>query len=118
MSQAAFKSVLGTNVFLSMILSRYFPGYYIPNFFPMQFIYIKKIAEKYDIELPRVPNRSDYKGRWLYYDEICKALNEFAIENEIQSLSELCAFLYGYEVSVIKEEMEDEHNKPIQTKLG
>ena len=113
MSQAAFKSVLGTNVFLSMILSRYFPGYYIPNFFPMQFIYIKKIAEKYDIELPRVPNRSDYKGRWLYYDEICKALNEFAIENEIQSLSELCAFLYGYEVSVIKEEMEDEHNKPI-----
>lgn len=109
--QATFKSELGTNLFFSMLLSRHFPDYYIPNFFPMQFIYLKKIAEKYEIDLPNMPNRSDYRGRWLYYDEMCKVLNEFAIENEIHSLSELCAFLYGYEMSVIKEEMEDEHNK-------
>lgn len=111
--QSTFKSELGTNLLLSILLSRHFPEYYIPNFFPMQFIYLKKIAEKYEIELPNIPNRSDYKGRWLYYDEMCKSLNEFAIENDIQSLSELCAFLYGYEMSVIKEEMEDEHIKPI-----
>lgn len=111
--QATFKSELGTNLLLSLVLSRYFSEYYIPNFFPLQFIYLKKIADKYDIELPEVPNRSDYRGRWLYYDEICKSLNEFAIENDIQSLSELCAFLYDYEMSVIKEEMEEEHNKPM-----
>ena len=111
--QSTFKSELGANLLWSIVLSRYFPEYYIPNFFPMQFIYLKKIAEKYDIELPDMPNRSDYKGRWLYYDEICKLLNEFAIENDIQSLSELCAFLYGYEMSVIKEEMEYEHRKPM-----
>jgi len=111
--QNIFKSELSTNLPLSMVLSRYFPEYYIPNFFPFQFIYLKKIAEKYDIDLPDMPNRSDYKGRWNYYDEMCKLLNEFAIENDIQSLSELCAFLYGYEMSVIKEEMNDEHNKPI-----
>ena len=111
--QAKFKSVLATNMMLSIVLSRYFPEYYIPNFFPMQFIYLEKIAEKYEIELPNMPNRSDYRGRWLYYDEMCKSINEFAIENDIQSLSELCAFFYGYEMEVIKEEMEDEYSKPM-----
>jgi hypothetical protein len=111
--QSKFKSVLGTNLSLSLILSKYFPEYYIPNLFIMQFIYLKKIAEKYDITLPKTPNRSDYRSRWLYYDEMCTALNNFAIENDIQSLSELCAFLYDYEMTVIKEEMEEEHSKPI-----
>ena len=111
--QATFKSELGTSMFLSIILSRYFPLFYIPNFFPMQFIYLKKFAEKYEIELPDMPNRSDYRGRWLYYGEICSLLNDFAVENDIHSLSELCAFLYGYEMSVINEEMEDEHKKPM-----
>lgn len=50
--QNIFKSELSTNLPLSMVLSRYFPDYYIPNFFPMQFVYFKKILEKYDIDLP------------------------------------------------------------------
>lgn len=37
--QATFKSELGTNLLLSLVLSRYFSEYYIPNFFPLQFIY-------------------------------------------------------------------------------
>ena len=111
--QAIFKSELSANLFFSMVLSRHFPDYYIPNFFPMQFIYLKKIVERYEIVLPKMPNRSDYRGRWLYYDEIRKAIKEFAKENNIQSLSELCAFLYDYEISVIKEEMEYEHCNPM-----
>lgn len=111
--QVTIKSALGSNLLLSLMLSCYFPMYYIPNLFPMQFIYLKKIAEKYEIDLPKVPNRSDYRNRWLYYDEMCKALNQFATENDIDSLSELCAFLYDYEMAVIKEEMEGEHNKPM-----
>ena len=109
--QSSFKSALADNLLLSLTLSRYFPNYYIPNLFPMQFIYLKKIAEKYGIPLPDVPKRSDYRGRWMFYDKMCFALNEFAIENVIESLSELCAFLYDYELSVIKEEMEDEHQR-------
>ena len=111
--QATIKSALGSNLLLSLMLSCYFPSYYIPNLFPMQFIYLKKIAEKYEIDLPTVPNRSDYRSRWLYYDEMCHALNQFATENDLDSLSELCAFLYDYEMAVIKEEMEGEHNKPM-----
>ena len=111
--QSSFKKILGDNLFLSLVLSRYFPEYYLPNLFIMQFIYLKKISEKYDITLPKTPNRSDYRSRWLYYDEMCTALNNFAIENDIQSLSEFCAFLFDYEMTVIKEEMEEEHSKPI-----
>ena len=111
--QATIKSALGSNLLLSLMLSCYFPSYYIPNLFPMQFIYLKKIAEKYEIDLPTVPNRSDYRSRWLYYDEMCNAFNQFATENDLDSLSELCAFLYDYEMTVIKEEMEGEHNKPM-----
>lgn len=111
--QATFKSALGTNLLLSLMLSCYFPNYYIPNLFPMQFIYLKRIAEKYEIELPEMPNRSDYRSRWLYYDEMCKALNQFATMNDMDTLSELCAFLYDYEMAVIKEEMNEEHNKPM-----
>ncbi len=111
--QSTFKSVLGDNLFLSLILSCYFPQYYIPNFFPMQFIFLKKIAEKYEIKLPDMPKRSDYKERWLYYDHICKLINEFAEENRLHSLSEICAFLYDYEMSVIKEEMEEEFNQSL-----
>ena len=111
--QSIFKSVLGDHLFLSLMLSCYFPQYYIPNFFPMQFVFWKKIADKYEIELPNMPNRSDYKGRWLYYDEMCRLLNEFAVENELNSLSEICAFLYDYEMSVIKEEMVVEFSKPM-----
>ena len=44
---------------------------------------------------------------------MCKALNEFAIENDIHTLGELCAFLYDYEISIIKEVMEEEQKKPI-----
>ena len=110
--QSRFKAILSDSVFLSIILSRYFPEYYIPNLFVMQFYYLRKIAEKYEIELPSIPCRSDYRSRWLYYTEMCQVLNEFAIENEIRSLSELCAFLYGYEISKIKEEMDAEHQIP------
>lgn len=111
--QIEFKKILSSNLFLSLILSKYFPEYYIPNLFVMQFVYLKRIAEKYEIELPQIPNRSDYRGRWLYYNDMCLAINNFAIENDIQSQSELCAFLYDYEKKIIDEEMEEEFNKPI-----
>lgn len=111
--QSSFKNYLGANIFFTLILSVYFPEYYIPNFFPMQFVYLKKLAYKYEMKLPSIPARADYKERWMYYDAVCKMLNEFAVENDIQDLSELCAFIFDYEFSLIKEEMEEEHSKPM-----
>ncbi len=111
MPQIGFKDILGINTFVSLMLYAYFPDFYVPNLFAMQFIYLKKIAEKYDMELPDTPNRSDYKERWFYYLDLAIRINNFAVENEIVSSAELCAFFYDYELPMAKEEIENEDTK-------
>lgn len=112
--QIGFKNILNNNIILSTVLSSYMPEYFIPNLFVMQFVYFKKIAEKYEFNLPEeIPLRSDYRGRWLYYIHICNAICQFSIENELQDFGELCAFLFDYELTNMKEEMEAEYNKPM-----
>ncbi|WP_126679235.1 hypothetical protein [Prevotella koreensis] len=68
---------------------------------------MKKIASKYDIELPEVPPRTKYFDRCMYYVKLCNILCEFANENKLTH-AEMCAFLYDYEIKLIKEEMETE----------
>lgn len=110
--QSKFKYILQDNIFLSTILHAYLPNYYIPNFFVLQFLYLNRFAKKYELDLPKVPNRSDYKNRCLYYIEICKILRQFRDENGFESPADFCAFLYGYELPLIKEEMESEYSAP------
>lgn len=111
--QIGFKRILGCNVFLSMALSKYMPEFFIPNLLVMQFVYFKKFIDKYELEIPEMPLRSDYRGRWLYYIHMCNAIVSFSVENDLQDFGELCAFLFDYELTNIKEEMEAEHSKPM-----
>lgn len=111
--QIGFKQVLGYNVLLSFALYKYIPEFFLPNLYFMQFSYFKRFAEKYDLDLPEMPNCSDYRKRWLYYVDMCNALNGFAIENGIQDPGELCAFLFDYEITNIKDEMNVEFAKPM-----
>lgn len=111
--QSDFKFILQDNIFLSIVLFAYLPEYYVPNFFVLQFVPFKRFATKYDIDLPDIPNRSDYRGRCIYYLELCKILREFSNENKFESPEEFCAFLYCYELPLAKEEMETEYTKPI-----
>lgn len=106
--QSAFKDILRYNILMTTALYAYMPEWFIPNFFVMQFAQLQKFAEKYDIELPPIPNRSDYKARNLYYLNVNNALFNFAGENQIEDAAELCAFIYGYEMELIKEELENE----------
>ena len=110
--QSKFKYVLQDIIFLSTILHAYLPNYYIPNFFVLQFLYLNRFAKKYELDLPKVPNRSDYKNRCLYYIEICKILRQFREENGFDSPADFCAYLYGYELPLIKEEMESDYSVP------
>ena len=98
---------------MSTALYAYLPGFFIPNFFVMQFAYLKKFAEKYEIELPKIPNRSDYRERCLYYLDFCIAIVNFAVENGIEDSAEICTFIYGCELPVIKDEYEAEFEKPM-----
>lgn len=111
--QIGFKNILGSNAFLSMALYAYLPETFVPNLFVMQFAYFKKFAQKYELELPETPKRSDYRMRWLYYLDICNVINKFADDNGFQDPGELCAFLYDYEITNLKEELETDYNMPL-----
>lgn len=105
--QKEFKLILSTNVAMSFKLYEYMSDFFIPNFFVMQFAYLKEIAKKYEITLPDVPNRSDYKARCMYYFDMCSLLFDFATENGFDDKAEFCAFLFDYELPLVKEEMEN-----------
>lgn len=113
--QSALKGRLGDIVIISIVLSTYFPDFYIPNFFAMQFVYLQKLVNKYEIDdFPEeIPNRSAYRDRCVYYLEICLALLSFRLENEFENPAEFYAFLFDYELSNIKEDMENNYNKPM-----
>ena len=111
--QSYYKGILSNNIFMSIALYAYMPAFFIPNFFVMQFAYLKKFAEKYEIELPEIPNRSNYRERCLYYLDVCIAIMNFAVENDITDSAEICTFVYGCELPVIKDEYEAEFDKPM-----
>ena len=70
-------------------------GLFVPYYFFSTYNVLEKIAETFDIDLPTIPKKSDYRGRVLHYAEICKALYKFRIERGL-SFFELCAFLYDF----------------------
>ncbi len=111
--QSYYKKMLGNNILMSIALYAYLHQFFIPNFFVMQFAYLKKFAEKYEIDLPKIPNRSDYRERCLYYLDVNLALVNFAVENGIEDPAEICTFIYGCELPVIKDEYEAEFDKPM-----
>lgn len=112
-SQSGFKTILESSIFLSVVLFAHISDYFFPNLYVMQFSYFLKFAEKYGIVIPDIPNRSDYRERWLYYLCMCDAINKFADENDLQDPGELCAFLFDYELTTIKEELETEQNEQL-----
>lgn len=111
--QIGFKKILGSNIFLSMVLYAYMPECFLPNLYVMQFAYFKKFAEKYELKLPETPHRSDYRMRWFYYLEMCNILDKFADDNGFVDSGEICAFLYDFELTNIKEEMESDHKNQL-----
>ena len=41
------------------------------------------------LDLNCIPLKSDYKGRFYYYGEICNALQNFKVENNSEETTEL-----------------------------
>lgn len=80
---------------MSYVLSRFAPDYFFPYLFICRISDLNKISDAFDIELPKLPKRTDYKERCMYYWEMCEAFYRFRKENDL-SPTELCAFLYDY----------------------
>lgn len=67
----------------------------IPYYFWCNFNVLTIIANAFEIELPPIPQKKEYKNRFFYYGEICKAFDEYREINN-WNRSELLAFLYDF----------------------
>lgn len=98
---------------LSYILSRFAPEYFFPYLFLCRIFELNKIADTFYIDLPTTPHRSDYKGRCMYYWDLCEIMYNFRIEHDL-SYSELWAFLYDYAVHFVSDDSVSVLPKPSQ----
>lgn len=90
-----FKNMLGIIQPVSYVLSKFAPEYFFPYLFLCRIFELNKIADFFNIDLPDMPKRTDYKGRGMYYCELCEAFYQFRKENKL-SPEELWAFLYDF----------------------
>lgn len=108
-----YKIMLLANVDLSFLFYFKVPEYFIPNLFRYRLFDLNKIADTFEIDLPHIPKKSDYKSRCIYYWDLCKVFYKFRIENEL-SPAELCAFLYDFAPNYIQKEKAKIIPKPAQ----
>lgn len=108
-----FKKVLNFIQPMSYVLSKFAPEYFFPYLFLCRIFILNKIADTFNIDLPKVPQRTDYKGRCMYYWSLCEILYKFRIEQKM-SYSELWAFLYGYATHFIND---NDNNLPKPTQV-
>ena len=76
------------------------PSVFFPYLFQESFCVLTSIADMFDIELPSVPNKTQYEDRLLYYAKLCNIFITFANENNFCA-EELFAFLYEYAPSCV-----------------
>lgn len=90
-----FENFSGNLAYYSTIFSVSYPDLFVPYFFQFNFNVLQSIANEFEIELPPLPIKKDYKGRFFYYGEVCNALKNFQYDNNLDDY-ELCAFLYDF----------------------
>ena len=76
-------------------LTMAFPDLFIPYYFQFCHNVLNAICNEFGIELPPIPVKRDYFGRFMYYGAVCEALQGFR-RREGMTLGELCAFLYDF----------------------
>ncbi len=102
-NEGEFQLMLSANDMLSFMLYYFAPKYFFPNLFRTRFFDLNKISDTFEIELPPIPKKSDYKSRCIYYWDLCEVFYKFRTENSL-SPEELCAFLYDYAPNFISKE--------------
>jgi hypothetical protein len=97
-----YELMLAISASISYALYVFSPNYYFPNLFMCNFLTLNRIADNFEIELPTIPKKSDYKARCMYYMDLCETFYDFRIKNNL-SPSELCAFLYDFAPGLVKQ---------------
>lgn len=86
-----FRGIVSVTTSLSMD----YPECFIPYYFQCNYNVLEIIANHFDINLPKLPSKKDYKKRFFYYGELCKVFTKYRLDNG-WSPYELFAFLYDF----------------------
>lgn len=94
-SKEVFEHFSNRMIDYTTALAKDMPELFVPYYYQYNFNMLEKIAEEFDIELPSIPLKKDYEGRFYYYGKICEVLQDF---RDVYNLSpfELYAFLYDF----------------------
>lgn len=90
-----FNYFSGSVAYFTTLLAIELSELFIPYYFTRNFNILEKIAQEFEIDLPELPLKRDYKGRFFYYGELCKAFYEFRTKHGMSPF-EFCAFLYDF----------------------
>lgn len=71
------------------------PDINFPYLFPKSFYKLEEICLMFEIQIPALPPKTDYKARYEYYRKLSDALTAWRV-NEGLSPIEFCVFLYGF----------------------
>ena len=108
-----FDRMLDYIPFLSMELNNLFGEYFFPYLYIDRFYELKKLADYFEIDLPAIPKKSDYKSRCMYYWELCKVFYHFRIKNSLNP-DEFSAFMYDYVPNLLHTEEKGDIPQPAQ----
>ncbi len=98
-----YKSMLCIITQISISLSIYAPDYFFPYFFVCRFLELRRLCDYLNIDLPEVPQKNDWRGRCLYYMDICEVM--IALRSEIgMTPAEFCVFIYEFLPNMLKSE--------------
>lgn len=85
----------GNMSYFSTLLALEKPWLFIPYYYKYNFNILERIFVEFEINMPEIPIKRDYKSRTYFYAYICYSLLIFRIENDLSPF-ELCAFLYDF----------------------
>ncbi len=90
-----FSEFSGEMPYYTTFLAMELPELFVPYYFQHNYNVFEEISQEFEIELPPIPVKKDYKARLYHYGEICAALYDFRNKHGMSSY-ELCAFLYDF----------------------
>jgi hypothetical protein len=91
----SYRQSVNRNMFITFNLFAICPEFYFPNLFVMNFIALQRFADLYNLELPEIPARTNWRGRCMYYMDVCKIVYQFRIDNDLTP-AELNALMFEY----------------------
>lgn len=94
-ARTKFSWFVGRMAYYTTLLAMGTEDLFVPYYFDTNYNILEKIAERFDMDLPEIPLKKDYEGRFFHYANLCKSFHVFMQEHDMNRY-EFCAFLYDF----------------------